>query len=319
MSGFTIQQQPETDDLYAHEDKPEQELYYEDQEGEAKTYIESLSMHPRPSNLSCLCSSKGTAADHHDSHPFHKPLSHTEWCSADDLAKIGPGIKRRLPFTVSATEVANASTAVPLRQPGELKTRKQLPLEQEDLDVTLRGFTKITLPTTFSGNRFSDSAPGSSSHIPSSLSERMMPVSTNPTTPSPVKGSPLPAQQHGTVMPRPPLPPLRRTASDPIPASVYNVEESHNSQVFLIPCESPLLLGFVACKCFSHIFCPRIFKKAKLSCFRRNIVEDEKNINCYNSSQLQETRTDIESLSWKLIEELEDEFNEVKKDNQQKK
>lgn len=259
MSGFTIQQQPETDNLYAHEDKPEQELYYQDQEGEAKAHIESLSMHPRPSNLSCLCSSNGTAANHHNSHPFHKPLSHTEWCSADDIAKIGPGIKRRLPFTAPAAEVANAITAVPLQQPDEPKTTKQLPLEQEDLEVTLRGFTKIALPTTLSGNRFSDSAPGSSSHVPSSLSERMVPVSSNPTNPSPVKGSPLPAQQHGTVMPRPPLPPLHRTTSDPTPASVYNVEESLNSQVFLsLLC----FLVLLPAKCFSHIFCLRIFKKA---------------------------------------------------------
>lgn len=245
ISGFTVQQQPEIGDLYAQEGKPERELYHQQDEDDGpEAYTESLSAAlPHQSNFGCLCSSADNLTNHHYGNPFHNPPGHTQWCSAQNLAKTGSGIKRRLPSSASGaarasatTTNANVCTGIPVRQPDEPKTKKQLPLDQEDLDLTLRGFTKITLPTNFSSPRFHNSAPGGSSHCSSHFPERMVPVSSNPPTPSPVKGSPLTAQQYGfspsaPVPPLPPLPALRRTTSDPTPASVYNVEESLNSQV----------------------------------------------------------------------------------------
>lgn len=277
MNNCTIQQQPEIGDLYAQEDQPDQELHQghqEEGEGEAQAYEESVSVLPRLSNLSCFGSPTGTTTNHLNSHPF-RSLSHNPRSSAHNLPRPGPRMKRRLPLSKS-----------------KIQNQLMLEQEQEDLDYTLRGFTKITLPANFSGTRFSRSP------------ERRMPISSTPSTPSPVKGRPLPVQQHGSSpsVPVPSLPPLLRTSSDPTPASIYNVEESLNSRVNFL--ESSLffllLLSFLqlvcstrdflssllACECFSYIFSSHLFNKATFSHSRKNLAKDGRNINNCSSSWL---------------------------------
>ncbi|KAK4791918.1 hypothetical protein SAY86_022353 [Trapa natans] len=140
---------------------------------------------------------------------FHSNLGCLSSPAADSLtniAKTCSGTKRSLPFTAPGSGAAAIPATTNART-----SKKQLPI---DIDLALSGFSKISLP-------------------PYHLEGMAVPVSSsNPRTPSPVKGS-ISKLVPQTLAPAPsslPPLPLRRTISDPTPASVYKVDENLNSQ-----------------------------------------------------------------------------------------
>ncbi|OWM69351.1 hypothetical protein CDL15_Pgr006314 [Punica granatum] len=216
MSDLLIHQQQPQMDLNAHEEEYRQEL---EQEGCRQAELACPEPEPEPVSLvpppqicrNCFYASTMTK-------PHRRHAAHSGSTTRRRLSSSNP--------IVATSGSENTSAAAPF-VPLPPKTQQQI--EQDDLEFTLRGFSKITLPENHRCSGVWNITSGSPEKSSSSV-----PFFSKAATPPPALQH---QNQHGfspskPASPLPPLPPpLRRTSSDPTPAINYsNVEESPNSR-----------------------------------------------------------------------------------------